>query len=161
MFRRPDESYAEYCAVNINRIGGGGLSISARISRDFKSDLHIMRSRLNATAYRDTILQPIVALFMRNKGITLLQQDNAIQKWPGQLMAFYVSKASTSWHGLQLAGISTRQSICGIRLGDASVVVKCNLKTFNKLRLLSIRDGQHYMHSIRPRCETHIGAVGG
>ena len=36
-----------------------------------------MRGRLNAMTYRDTILQPIVVPFMRNNGLTLLQQDNA------------------------------------------------------------------------------------
>ena len=47
------------------------------ISRNFKADLHIVRGRLNAMTYHDTILQPIVVPFMRNNGLTLLQQDNA------------------------------------------------------------------------------------
>ena len=48
----------------------------AGISRNFKTGLHIVRGRLNAMTYRDTILQPIVVPFMKN-GLTLLQQDNA------------------------------------------------------------------------------------
>ena len=51
----------------------------AGISWNFKTDLHIVRDRLNAMTYRDTILQPIVVPFMRNNGLTLLQQDNARQ----------------------------------------------------------------------------------
>ena len=34
-------------------------------------------SHLNTAAYPDNILQPIVVPFMRNNGLTLLQQDNA------------------------------------------------------------------------------------
>ena len=77
VFRRTGERYADCCVVEVNRFGGGGLMVWAGISRNFKTDLHIVRGRLNAAAYRDNILQPIVVPFMRNNGLTLLQQDNA------------------------------------------------------------------------------------
>ena len=53
------------------------MMVWAGIGLGFKMDLHIMRCRLNATAYIHMILQPIVVPFMRNNGLTLLQQDNA------------------------------------------------------------------------------------
>ena len=70
-----------------------------RNRRNFKTDLHIVRGRLNAAAYRDNILQPIVVPFMRNNGLTLLQQDNA-RPHTARLTS-YVSKVSTSCHGLR------------------------------------------------------------
>ena len=69
VFRRTGERYAECCVVEVNRFGGGGLMVWAGISRNFKTDLHIVRGRLNAAAYHYNILQPIVVPFM--------QQDNA------------------------------------------------------------------------------------
>ena len=77
MFRRTGVRYADCCIVEVNRFGGGGLMVWAGISRNFKADLHIVRGRLNAAAYRDNILQSIVVPLMRNNGLTLLQQDNA------------------------------------------------------------------------------------
>ena len=71
------ERFAQCCVVEVNRFGRGGLMVWAGISRNFKTDLHIVRGRLNAMTYPDTILQPIVVPFMRNNGLTLLQQDNA------------------------------------------------------------------------------------
>ena len=63
--------------MEVNRFGGGGLMVWAGISWNFKTDLHIVRGRLKAMAYHDTILQPIVVPFMRNNGLTLQQQDSA------------------------------------------------------------------------------------
>ena len=47
------------------------------ISADQKTPLHVVRGRLNAIAYRDTILVPFVVLFMTQHGLRLFQQDNA------------------------------------------------------------------------------------
>ena len=42
VFRRPRERYAQCCVVEVNRFGGGGVMVWAGISRDFKTDLHIV-----------------------------------------------------------------------------------------------------------------------
>ena len=77
VYRRPRERYAQCCVVEVNRFGGGGVMVWAGISRDFKTDLHIVQGRLNARNNRDNILQPIAVPFIRNNGLALLQQDNA------------------------------------------------------------------------------------
>ena len=47
------------------------------INADQKTALHVVRSRLNAIAYPDTILQPLVLPFMAQHRLRLFQQDNA------------------------------------------------------------------------------------
>ena len=56
------DRYMRHCVVELNQLGGGGLMVWAGISQNFKTDLHIVRGRLNAMTYRDTILQSIILL---------------------------------------------------------------------------------------------------
>ncbi len=49
----------------------------AGISRDYKTELHVMSGRIDVVNYRDNILQRTVVPFMKNNDLTLYQQDNA------------------------------------------------------------------------------------
>ena len=49
----------------------------AGINADQKTALHVVRGRLNAIAYRETILQPHALPFMTQHRLRLFQQDNA------------------------------------------------------------------------------------
>ena len=64
IYRRRGKRFAQCCVLEHNRWGGGGIKVWAGISADQKTALHVVCGRLNAIAYRHTILQPHVLPFM-------------------------------------------------------------------------------------------------
>ena len=76
IYRRRGERFAQCCVLEHNRWGGGGIMVWAGISADQKTALRVVRGRLNAIAYRVTILQPHVLPFMAQHRLRLFQQDN-------------------------------------------------------------------------------------
>ena len=169
MFRRGGggERYADCCVVEVTRFGGRDLMVWARISRNFKTDLHIVRGRLNAAAYRDNILQPIVVPFMRNNGLTLLHQDNA-RPHTARLTTDFLRQQGANvmpWSSLSpdLNPIEHLWDELGRRVRARPVQPQ-------NLRQLEIALHQEwaqipqnvvsrFVHSIRPRCDAVIGAV--
>ena len=77
IYRRRGERFAQCCVLEHNRWVGGGIMVWAGISADQKTALHVVRGRLNAIAYRDTIVQHNVLPFMAQHRLRLFQQDNA------------------------------------------------------------------------------------
>ena len=168
MFRRTGERYADCCVVEVNRFGGGGLMVWAGISRNFKTDLHIVRGRLNAAAYRDNISQPIVVPFMRNNGLTLLQQDNA-RPHTARLTTDFLRQQVVNvmpWPLLS-PDLNPIEHICD-ELGRR---VRARPMQPQNLRQLEITLHQEwaqipqnverrYLHLMRPRCDAVIGALG-
>ena len=77
IYMRRGERFALYCVLEHNRLGGGGIMVWAGISADQKTALRVVRGRLNAIAFCDTILQPHVLPFMAQHRLQLFQQDNA------------------------------------------------------------------------------------
>ena len=77
IYQHRGERFAQCCVLEHNRWGGGGIMVWAGVSADYKMPLHVVHGRLNAVAYRDTILQPLVDPFMAHYGLRLFQQDNA------------------------------------------------------------------------------------
>ena len=77
-WRRRNERYADCCINEVDRWGGGGLMVWGGVSFHSKTLLHIFRGRVTGVAYRDEVLQQIVAPFIQNDPrIRLFQQDNA------------------------------------------------------------------------------------
>ncbi|WAR14409.1 hypothetical protein MAR_004514, partial [Mya arenaria] len=70
---RRGERYAQCYVLEADRWEGD----RAGISRDHKTELHVLRGRINAVNYMDIILQPIVISFMRAHRLRHLLQDNA------------------------------------------------------------------------------------
>ena len=161
MFRRTGERYADVCVVEVNRSGGGGLMVWAGISRNFKTDLHIVRGRLNAAAYRDNILQPIGIPFMRNNGLTLLQQDNA-RRHMAKLTTDFLRQQGVNvmpWPSLSpdLNPIEHLWDELGQRV-RACPVQPQNLRQFEialhqEWAQIPQNVVRRYVHSIKPRCD--------
>ena len=169
VFRRTGERFAQCCVVEVNRFGGGGLMIWAGLSRNFKTDLHIVRGRLNAMTYRDTILQPIVVPFMRNNGLTLLQQDNARPHTARITIDFLRQQAVNvmPWPSVSpdLNPIEHLWDELGRRV-RARPVQPQNLQQLEvALNQEWARIPQNvvrrYVHSMQSRCDAVIAAVGG
>ena len=106
------------------------------------------RGRWNAMTYRDTILQTIVVLFMRNNGLTLLQQETARPHTARTTTDFLCKQAVNVMPWPSVSQISIRSSIYGMSLDDASVIVQSSLRIFNNLRLLSIRNGRVFHRTL-------------
>ena len=77
--RRQKERYTQCFVVEVNRFGGVEVMVWVGVSRDFKTDLHIVHWRLNAlnNYYHDYILWVVTVPYMRSNGLVLLQQDTA------------------------------------------------------------------------------------
>lgn len=78
VYRRRNERCAQACVQERDRFGGGAsVMVWGGISHDHRTALVIIHGGLNATRYRDEILQPHVLPYANAHPETILQQDNA------------------------------------------------------------------------------------
>ena len=143
--------------------------VLVRISRNFKTDLHIVCGRLNAAVYRDNVLQPIVVPFMRNKGLTLLQQDNARPHTVSLTTDFLRQQGVNDmpWPSLSpdLNPIEHLWNVIERRV-RARPVPPQNLRQLEialhqEWAQIPQNVVRRYVHSMRPRCDAVNDAVGG
>ncbi len=72
VWQRPGERHADCCIDHVTAFGGGRISITG------KTRLVLIDGNLNATRYRDEILQPVAIPYLRHMGVnSILQDDNA------------------------------------------------------------------------------------
>lgn len=78
VWRRLGERLADCCVFETNRWGGGSVMVWGGFTFHHRTALHICRGRVNAVAYRDDVLQPIVVpMFRAHPQLQHFQQDNA------------------------------------------------------------------------------------
>ena len=75
--------------------------VCAGVRADYKTPLNVVHGRLNAVAYRDTILQPLAGFFFSWHNVVCgcfrkKTQGRMLQDSP---LTFYVSNASMSYRG--------------------------------------------------------------
>lgn len=76
VYRRRDERFAPNCVVEVYNYGGGSVMVSGTIYYARKTQLVPIYGNLNATRYRDEILQPhlLPIIDVRRE---IFQQDTA------------------------------------------------------------------------------------
>ncbi|KAK3083895.1 hypothetical protein FSP39_004845 [Pinctada imbricata] len=78
VYRRGGQRYSDACVPEVDRYGGISIMVWGAISYHHRSRLVVVPGNLAGVRYRDEILAPVVVPLMNaNRGLTLLQQDNA------------------------------------------------------------------------------------
>ena len=77
VYRRNGERYADFCVLEANRFGGGGVMVWAAFSHDYKTPLHFFNGRVNAATYQQVLAAHVVPLFRQHPHLQAFQQDNA------------------------------------------------------------------------------------
>lgn len=169
IYRRRGERFAQCCVLEHNRWGGGGIMVWAGISADQKTALHVVRGRINAVRYRDTILQPLVVPFMGQHQLRLFQQDNARPHVARVAMDFLRQQHvdTLPWPSLSpdLSPIEHVWAELGRRVRSRPV----QPVTLQQLEAALIQEWQaipqyiirHYVQSMHRRCQAVIQAQGG
>ena len=77
VWRPPGESYSDGAVMQVDRFGGGSLIVSGGFHFRGKTNLVVVRQKMNAQRYCIDILRPVVIPFMNGHYGFVFQQDNA------------------------------------------------------------------------------------
>ena len=76
IYRHDAERYVDWCVVEGDRLGGGGVMVWGAINYNFRSRLLIIYGNLTVRCYVDEILQPELIPLIRHIPL-IFQHDNA------------------------------------------------------------------------------------